>query len=386
MEYSENILRIGLKGTNINADEIPSSNLVFLIDVSGSMQGVNKLQLAKKSLKILTKNLHADDRVSIVVYAGAAGVVLPSTSGDNKQVITESLQNLNAGGSTAGGEGILLAYKIASENFIEHGNNRVVLLTDGDFNVGVSSTDELVHLIETQRESGVFLTICGFGMGNYKDYRMEELSNCGNGNYFYIDNLLEANRVFDTDLTSNIFTVAKDVKIQIEFNPAQVNGYRLLGYENRVLKSEEFNDDKKDAGEIGPGHTITALYEIIPANANSDLTQIDQLKYQKPKLISSEDLATIKFRYKRPIEDHSNLITHEVEQILTPFNQSAENTRFAASVASFGMLLRNSAYKGSGSFEQVLSIAESSMSHDPFDYRKEFIGLVKMAAVIEKTN
>ncbi|MCH8873590.1 VWA domain-containing protein, partial [candidate division KSB1 bacterium] len=301
------LVHIGLQGKKLDYEDMKPSNLVFLVDVSGSMKSPNKLSLLKSAFKLLVKNLDDRDRIAIVAYAGAAGLVLPSTPVKERSTILSALDKLEAGGSTAGGAGIKLAYKVAKENLIEDGNNRVILATDGDFNVGVSSTSELVRTIEEKRNDGIFLTICGFGMGNYKDGRMESISNAGNGNYFYIDNILEAEKVFVKEMRATLFTIAKDVKIQIEFNPAKVQAYRLIGYENRMLKSEDFNDDKKDAGELGAGHTVTALYEIIPVGVKSDfIKSVDELKYQKGEVTnqaSSDELMTVKLRYKKPKEE-----------------------------------------------------------------------------------
>lgn len=301
------LVLIGLKGENKNETQIPANNLVFLIDVSGSMGYANKLPLLKQSFKYLVNNLRPQDKVAIVVYAGAAGLVLPSTSGNEKSKINDALDNLNAGGSTAGGEGIILAYKVAKENFIRNGNNRVILASDGDFNVGASSDAEMVRLIESKRDDGIFLTILGFGMGNYKDSKMETLSNAGNGNYAYIDNILEAKKMFGTELWGTLYTIAKDVKIQVEFNPAYVKGYRLVGYENRMLNKEDFNNDKKDAGDIGCGHTVTALYEIVPADSEVQVSDVDPLEYQTSKVLKSTNAMTVKVRYKKPDENTSIL-------------------------------------------------------------------------------
>jgi len=306
------LIHVGLQGRELTSEEQPPSNLVFLLDVSGSMRSPNKLPLLQTAFKLLAKELDEKDRVSIVVYAGAAGVVLPSASASEKAEIIEAVDRLRAGGSTAGGEGIRLAYKTAMENFIRDGNNRVILATDGDFNVGVSSTSELVRMIEEYRKKGVFLTVLGFGMGNYKDNRMEQLADKGNGNYFYIDNILEAKKVFIDDLTGTLFTIAKDVKIQVEFNPAKVKAYRLIGYENRILDKEDFADDTKDAGELGSGHSVTALYEVIPYSSDEEVAQIGDLKYQdtkiNPKAFKSPEVMTVKLRYKEPDGDKSKLI------------------------------------------------------------------------------
>jgi len=380
------LVHIGLQGKKLNYEEMKPSNLVFLVDVSGSMRSPNKLPLLKSAFKLLVKNLDDRDRIAIVAYAGAAGLVLPSTPAKERSTILSALDKLEAGGSTAGGAGIKLAYKVAKENLIEDGNNRVILATDGDFNVGVSSTSELVRTIEEKRNDGIFLTICGFGMGNYKDGRMESISNAGNGNYFYIDNIMEANKVFVKEMRATLFTIAKDVKIQVEFNPAKVQAYRLIGYENRMLKSEDFNDDKKDAGELGAGHTVTALYEIIPVGVKSDfIKSVDELKYQKGQITNqagSDELMTVKLRYKRPKEDTSQLLSIVIKDTATNLAKSSNNFKFSAAVAEFGMLLRDSEFKGKASYENVLSLANSAKGSDSEGYRSEFVQLVKKASLL----
>lgn len=382
------LVHIGLKGKEIPVDNLPPSNLVFLVDVSGSMADENKLPLVKQSLKLLTNQLREKDKVAIVVYAGNAGLVLPSTSGSDKSKIKDAIESLEAGGSTAGGEGILLAYKTATENFIKGGNNRVILATDGDFNVGISGDDELVRLIEKEREKGVFLSVLGYGMGNYKDNKMQQLADKGNGNHSYIDNINEAKKVLVKEFGSTLFTIAKDVKIQVEFNPAKVQAYRLIGYENRMLAAEDFNDDRKDAGEIGSGHTVTALYEIIPSGVKDHFTKtVDSLKYQSNKkevIKNSQEAMTIKLRYKHPDEDGSQLMTHTMNDAQKSWQEASENFRFSAAVAEFGMLLRNSAYKQAGSFDQVLSLAGAAAGRDINGYRKEFIQLVQSATGLVK--
>ena len=320
------LLHVGMQGKKIPMENLPASNLVFLIDVSGSMNSPNKLPLLQSSFKLLVDQLREKDRVALVVYAGAAGVVLPSTHGLNKQKIKQAINQLSAGGSTAGGAGIQLAYGIAQQNFVEGGNNRVILATDGDFNVGTSSDSELVRLIEKKRESGVFLTVLGFGMGNYKDNKMQQLANKGNGNHAYIDNISEAKKVLVNEFGGTLFTIAKDVKFQIEFNPTKVQGYRLIGYENRMLAKEDFNDDKKDAGELGSGHTVTALYEIIPVGTKSEyLASVDDLKYQTNKISKSakqnDELLTIKLRYKKPDGKKSQLIEKPLIDNQTDINE-----------------------------------------------------------------
>ncbi|MFQ5652120.1 MAG: von Willebrand factor type A domain-containing protein [bacterium] len=380
------LVHVGLQGKKLNYEQIKPSNLVFLMDVSGSMKTPNKLPLLKSAFKLLLNNLSAQDRVAIVAYAGAAGLVLPSTPAKQKATILAALEKLEAGGSTAGGAGIKLAYKVAKENLIAEGNNRVILATDGDFNVGVSSTSELVRVVEERREDGIFLTICGFGMGNYKDGRMESLSNAGNGNYFYIDSIVEAEKVFVKEMRATLFTIARDVKIQIEFNPDRVQAYRLIGYENRMLRSEDFNDDKKDAGELGAGHTVTALYEIIPHGVQSEFVKsIDELKYQKMRTTetsTSDELMTIKLRYKRPKENTSRLITHVLKDRQVDLAQASENFNFSAAVAEFGMLLRDSEFKGSADYDQVMALAKEARGEDPDGYRQEFLQLVKKVALM----
>ena len=372
---------VGLKGENINENEIPANNLTFLIDVSGSMSSANKLPLLKQAFKYLVENLRPQDRVAIVVYAGAAGVVLESTPGNQKEKIIAALDMLQAGGSTAGGEGINLAYKIAKQNFIKNGNNRVILASDGDFNVGASSDAEMVRLIEEKRNDGIFLSILGFGMGNYKDSKMEQISNAGNGNYAYIDNILEAKKVFGTELWGTLYTIAKDVKIQIEFNPAKVKAYRLIGYENRILNKEDFNNDKKDAGDIGCGHTVTALYEVIPSDSDEEVSNVDPLEYQQQTKVKSNNLMTVKVRYKKPNEDTSNLIVEKVEAGKT---ESTNNLMFASAVAEFGMLLRESEFKGNATFADVLRRAKNSTGLDEYGYKADFIKMVEMGEMLYK--
>ena len=377
------LVLIGLQGRKIPTEKLPPSNLVFLIDVSGSMDEPNKLPLVKESMKLLVEQLRENDRVAIVVYAGNAGLVLPATSGSKKQTIKDAIDRLEAGGSTAGGEGIKLAYQIAKANYNANGNNRVILCTDGDFNVGASSDDALERLIEQERKSGVFLTVLGYGMGNYKDNKMQKLADKGNGNHSYIDNLSEANKVLVSEFGGTLFTIAKDVKLQIEFNPSKVQAYRLIGYENRILNKEDFNDDLKDAGELGSGHTVTALYEIIPVGVKSNLMgNVDPLKYQKVQLNShydSPELMTVKFRYKKPDGDISKLIEHPMVDNRIDLSETSDNFRFAASVAEFGLLLRNSEYKQGSSYSNVLSLAKQALGKDTEGYRKEFLNLVQKA-------
>lgn len=376
------LVHIGLQGKNIDMSELPASNLVFLLDVSGSMSSPNKLPLLKKSFNLLVDNLREDDRVAIVVYAGAAGLVLPSTSGADKNKILEALNNLNAGGSTAGGAGIKLAYKVAQDNFIKGGNNRIILATDGDFNIGASSDGEMTRLIEEKRKSGVYLTCLGFGMGNYKDSKMETLADKGNGNYAYIDNILEAKKVLVTEMGGTLFTIAKDVKLQLEFNPNKVESYKLIGYENRLLNSEDFNDDTKDAGELGAGHTVTALYEVV-LKGNGSAPSIDPLRYQNlTELIpknNTDELLTVKFRYKNPEAETSKLIVNHLMDKSVSLSKSSDNFRFSAAVAEFGMLLRNSKHKANANFKQVIELAKASKGKDENGYRAEFIRLVEMS-------
>jgi Ca-activated chloride channel family protein len=375
------LIHVGIQGEKIETDQLPSSNLVFLLDVSGSMNSPNKLPLLKKSFGLLIKNLTEKDRVAIVVYAGAAGLVLPATPGNQKEKIMTALNNLSAGGSTAGGAGIKLAYKIAQENFIKEGNNRVILATDGDFNIGASSDGEMTRLIEKKRESGVFLTCLGFGMGNYKDSKMESLADQGNGNYAYIDNILEAKKVLVTEMGGTMHTIAKDVKIQVEFNPNKIASYKLIGYENRLLNAEDFNDDTKDAGELGSGHTVTALYEVVLKGNEAEIASVDPLRYQnEKKVISSNSLEilTVKFRYKAPQGKTSKLIVRHLKGKSIQFSKSSDNFKFSAAVAEFGLLLRNSKHKAKASYQQVIELAKKSKGIDENGYRAEFIRLVEM--------
>lgn len=387
--WNENhkLVHIGLQGKKIPTRDLPPSNLVFLIDVSGSMDMSNKLPLVKSAFKMLVQELRDQDRVAIVVYAGAAGLVLPSTPGSNKALINQALDNLSAGGSTAGGAGIKLAYEIARNNFVKSGNNRVILATDGDFNVGASSNAEMERLIEQKREEGVFLSVVGFGMGNYKDDKMEIIADKGNGNYAYIDNLQEARKVFISEFGGTLFTIAKDVKIQVEFNPAIVQAYRLIGYENRKLNNEDFNDDKKDAGELGSGHTVTALYEIIPVGVESDFIKtIDPLKYQPTRdqktTSFSGEMMTLKLRYKQPDGDVSKLISVAVKDKNNSWKNSSENFRWSAAVAEFGMLLRASKYAQEANYESVVNLAKSARGKDEEGYRSEFIRMVETSSFL----
>ena len=382
------LARIGLKGWELDASQRPATNLVFLIDVSGSMRPDNKLPLLRKSMKMLVRQMNENDQVAIAVYAGASGLVLPTTNGDDKQAILGALEQLEAGGSTNGGSGIRLAYNTAVGSFIKGGVNRVILATDGDFNVGVTDQSELVRLIEDKAKTGVFLTVLGFGMGNLKDSNLEKLADKGNGNYAYIDTAKEARKVLVEEMSGTLVTIAKDVKIQVEFNPAKVNAYRLIGYENRILAAEDFNDDTKDAGEIGAGHTVTALYEIVPAGVNIDLPDVDPLKYQQPTapsdVASTEELFTLKLRYKQPDGDTSKLLAFPVTDDDTALEDASPDFKFAAAVAGFGMLLRESKYKGNASFNSVRQLAQEGLGQDPFGYRTEFVKLVQKAKKLKK--
>lgn len=393
-EYSDSpwnnkhkLLKIGLQGKEIPTDKLPNSNFVFLIDVSGSMDEPNKLPLLKSSFKVLLDQLRPTDKVGIVVYAGSAGMVLPPTSAKEKNKIIEALDKLQAGGSTAGGQGIELAYKLAQENFIKNGNNRVIIATDGDFNVGASSTGDLQTLVEGKRKAGVFLTCLGFGMGNFKDNRMETLANKGNGNYAYIDNLQEANKFLGKEFAGNMYAIAKDVKIQIEFNPKYVKSYRLIGYENRKLKNEDFTNDKIDAGELGSGHTVTALYEVIPNDVNSEfLPKENDLKYTRNTNDENfnDELATVKFRYKKPDGDISSEIIQVVKNTNQPFSSSSNDFKFASSVAWFGLVLRNSALIKNKDLKEIENLAKKGRGKDDEGYRAEFVRLVESYKIINK--
>jgi Ca-activated chloride channel family protein len=384
------LLKIGVKAKEIATENLPPSNFVFLIDVSGSMEGAMRLDLVKASLKLLTNNLRKQDRVAIVVYAGAAGQVLASTPGNERQKIVDAIDNLSAGGSTAGGAGIQLAYKIAKQYFIQDGNNRVILCTDGDFNVGISSPADLKTLIERERSSGIFLTVLGYGMGNYKDNKLQTLAQKGNGNHAYIDNLQEANRVLVNEFGSTMHAVAQDVKIQVEFNPAYVQSYRLIGYESRLLNSEDFNDDKKDAGDLGAGHTVTALYELVPVGTTEPELNIDTLKYQievEDTLYNnaqySDELLTVKLRYKLPGQTKSEKMEIPVPKTSNQ-QQASDDFQFIMAVAMFGQLLRESEYKGTSTFEQVILLSEPAAKQDTEGYRQEFVRLVNTVKQMKK--
>ena len=377
------LLKIGLKGREIARERRPASNLVFLLDVSGSMKDANKLPLVKESMLLLTEQLGERDRVAIVVYADRSEVALASTSGADKRAIETAVSALEAGGSTNGGQGIQTAYETARTHFIKEGVNRVILATDGDFNVGVTDQGELVRLIEEQAKGGVFFTALGFGCGNLKDGTLERLADKGNGNYAYIDTLGEARKALVDQLSGTLVTIAKDVKVQIEFNPAQVGAFRLIGYENRVLAAADFNDDRKDAGEIGAGHTVTALYELVPARA-AVAAAVDELKYQRvePALkpaADSGELLTLKLRYKEPDGDKSRLLEHAVSDAGKRYNEASRDFKFAASVAAFGMLLRHSSYAGDANFDAVLELAGEALDSDLDGYRAEFVALTKKA-------
>jgi Ca-activated chloride channel family protein len=383
------LVRVGIKGREVARDRRPLTNLVFLVDVSGSMQSPDKLPLVKESLRLLTEQMGENDRVAIVVYAGSSGLVLPSTSGSDKPAILKSLDSLAAGGSTNGGQGIQLAYDIAVANFVKGGVNRVILATDGDFNVGVTDRGDLIKLIEQKAASGVFLTTLGYGMGNLKDATLEQLADKGNGNYAYIDNIGEAKKVLVEQMSGTLVTIAKDVKIQIEFNPTQVAAFRLIGYENRILRHEDFNDDKKDAGEIGAGHTVTALYELVPAGkapAAAADPAVDPLKYQQ-KLAPTDaartaEIMTLKLRYKQPDGDKSQLLEYPVKDSAQPYARATGDFKFAASVALFGMLLRDSPYKGTASFAAAHELAQEGRGSDAEGYRAEFIDLITAAKAL----
>jgi len=378
------LVRIGLQAKRLATRELPPSNLVFLIDVSGSMQSPDKLPLVKQAFRALVQELRHEDRVAIVVYAGAAGLVLPSTSGADKVTILEAIERLEAGGSTAGGAGLRLAYDVAKQNYLPEGNNRVILASDGDFNVGVSSDGEMIRLVEARREEGTFLTVLGFGTGNLKDTKMEQMADKGNGHYAYIDSFREAQKVFVQEFGGTLFTVAKDVKIQVEFNPAKVQAYRLLGYENRLLAKEDFADDKKDAGEMGAGHSVTALYEVVPVGATPVALVGDSLTYQhvslRPSASKSPELLTVRLRYKDPEGTKSRL--HSTPVTDRGGAVASEDMRFASAVAAFALLLRNSDHKGAASFEQVLNLAQGARGDDRSGYRGEFIGLIEAARTL----
>jgi Ca-activated chloride channel family protein len=379
------ILQVGLRGKSIDKSSLPPSNLVFLLDVSGSMNAPNKLPLLKSAFGLLVNELRPQDRVAIVVYAGAAGLVLESTPGNKKEAIMRAIDYLEAGGSTAGGAGLRLAYAEAEKNFVKGGNNRIILATDGDFNVGESSNGEMERLVEAKRELGVFITVLGFGMGNVKDDKMEIIADKGNGNYSYIDNLQEARRVLVHEFGGTLFTIAKDVKFQIEFNPAKVESYRLIGYENRLLNDEDFNDDTKDAGEMGSGHNVTALYELVPAGSGERIPSVDPLKYQSSQTKESraenfsDEYLTIKVRYKKPDGSTSRLLEKPVRGYIGDMEDASDNLRFAAAVSEFGMILRDSEYRGNATLAGAALLAKSARGEDEDGYRSELIRLINTA-------
>jgi Ca-activated chloride channel family protein len=376
------LLQAGLRGKSIDKSDLPPSNIVFLIDVSGSMNDYNKLPLLKSSFGLLVNELRPVDRVAIVVYAGAAGLVIESTPGNRKEIIMAAIDNLEAGGSTAGGAGLRLAYKEAEKNFIKGGNNRIILATDGDFNVGESWNGAMERLVEEKRNLGVFITVLGFGMGNYKDDKMELIADKGTGNYSYIDNLQEARKVLVREFGGTLFTIAKDVKFQIEFNPLKVKSYRLIGYENRLLNEEDFNDDTKDAGEMGAGHNVTALYELVPAGSDEEVISVDPLKYQAKRSIenrATDEYLTIKLRYKKPDGNTSMLLEKTVSTFTGNFENASDNLKFAAAVVQFGMLLRDSEFIGTSTLEGAAMLARSAKGDDEDGYRSELIRLIETA-------
>ena len=371
------VLLVGLQGRRMKTADLPANNLTFLIDVSGSMMEPDKLPLVKEGLELLVNQLRPKDRVAIVVYAGNAGLVLPSTPGSDKGTILSAIQSLEAGGSTAGGAGIKLAYDVAKQNFVDGGNNRVILATDGDFNVGASSDGELEQLIESKRNDHIFLTVLGFGTGNIKDSKMELLADKGNGNYAYVDTLAEARKVLVSEMGATLFTIAKDVKLQIEFNPAKVASYRLIGYENRLLRKEDFNNDAKDAGDIGAGHSVTALYELVMPGDDSGTASVDPLKYQTAKVTAaSPELLTLKLRYKEPEGDTSKLLTYTVSDSHADVTSASNNLRFASAVAEFGMLLRDSKFKGDATYDEARALAQKSLGRDFEGYRRDFLTMI----------
>jgi Ca-activated chloride channel homolog len=375
------LVRIGLQARRIRIDNLPASNFVFLLDVSGSMMPENKLPLVKSAMRLLVNQLRPKDRVAIVVYAGSAGLVLPSTAGDQKDKILDAIDRLEAGGSTAGGAGIRLAYDQAVANFIRGGNNRVILATDGDFNVGASSDAEMVQLIEEKRRTGVFLTVLGVGEGNLQAAKMEKLADKGNGNYSYLDTITEAQKVLVHELGGTLYTVAKDVKIQVEWNPTRVRAYRLIGYENRLLRNEDFADDKKDAGEVGSGHSVTALYEVVPVGVKTDveIRMPDSLRYQRRPALPTDtaggEMLFVKVRYKQPDGDQSRLITQPV--LSATARAPSLDFQFQAAVAEFGLLLRNSDFRGSADLGHVITAAREARGSDADGYRAEFVRLAE---------
>lgn len=382
------LVRLGVKGREIPREKRPACNLVFLLDVSGSMNSPNRLPLVKRALSLLVDELTEKDRVALVVYASGTGVALPSTPASQRADIIGALERLQAAGSTHGSAGIQLAYSAATENYIKDGVNRVILCTDGDFNVGVTNRGDLTRMIEEKARAGVFLTVLGFGMGNYKDATLVQLADKGNGNYAYIDTLQEARKVLVEQASGTLVTIAKDVKVQVEFNPGKVHAYRLLGYEKRLLRAQDFNDDTKDAGEIGAGHTVTVLYEVVPAGKKINISNVDPLKYQQEPKLTTEakgpDLLTLKMRYKEPRGDESKLIEFPVIDRGTTLAQTSEDFRFAAAVAQFGLLLRRSPYQAEATYGAVREMASQALGGDPNGYRKEFVNLVTIAEGLAK--
>jgi Ca-activated chloride channel family protein len=382
------LVRIGLKGREVDLDDAPASNLVFLIDVSGSMQSPDKLPLLKTAFEMLVDRLRPEDRVAIVVYAGAAGLVLPSTPGSERETIRAAIRNLQAGGSTAGGAGIRLAYSVAARSFIEGGNNRVILATDGDFNVGASSDADMVRLIEEKRDRGTFLTVLGFGTGNLQDAKMEQIADHGNGSFAYIDGELEAKKVLVSELGGTLFTIAKDVKIQVEFNPERVSAYRLIGYENRALATEDFNDDRKDAGELGAGHSVTALYEVVPVGVEGTArgVDVDPMRYQRNRrgaTVESNEILFVKLRYKQPEGDESRLVTRAVGDVEAA-SDTSDDFRFSAAVAAWGMLLRESEHVGDYALNDVSRLARGALGPDLQGYRADFLTLVDRSRALQR--
>jgi Ca-activated chloride channel homolog len=376
------LLHIGLKGKTIDKESLPPSNIVFLVDVSGSMDEPDKLPLLKSGLSLLVRELRPEDHVAIVTYAGSAGIELRSTPGSKKETILRAINNLQAGGSTAGGAGLKLAYEEADLNFLEGGNNRIILATDGDFNVGQSSNEAMEKLIESERKKGIFITVLGFGMGNIQDDKMEIIADKGNGNYYYIDNLQEARKVLVREFGGTLFTIAKDVKFQVEFNPQKIKSYRLIGYENRLLNDVDFNNDKKDAGDMGSGHPVTALYELTPVGSDDGGPSVDPLKYsafdkiEKETTDFSNEYLTIKIRYKKPDDLSSKLMEKVVSGPVTSVNKASENLRFAAAVAEFGMILQQSEFTGKATLESAAALASSARGRDEDGYRAELIRLI----------
>ena len=385
-----NLVHIGIQGKKIDMSKAPANNLVFLLDVSGSMDNANKLPLVKQSMDLLLENMRPQDRIAIVVYAGAAGLVLPSTSGEERSKISDALTRLQAGGSTAGGAGIQLAYKTAVENLIPGGNNRIILCTDGDFNIGASSDADMTKLIEDNRNKGVFLTVLGFGMGNYKDNRLELLADKGNGNYAYIDDIMEARKVLVNEMGATLYTIAKDVKLQIEFNPAHVKAYRLIGYENRLLRDEDFRDDTKDAGELGAGHSVTAIYEIIPANSKEEIPGLDPLKYQDVKIsdeaLKSPEVMTVKLRYKLPDADTSIPLETPVYNKTLGLADVSETFNFSCAAVGYAMMLSESEFKAALTWDMVRELARNNLGQDAEGYRAEFLQLIDKAQQLQIQN